>query len=588
MPTNQEIELTGASGAQHVFSTVARERDEASPIELRPTYISLGLPTTAFKPEFGGTADACMFDAAVGGGTITPGVVWFFNGDSYRTYTLPYDGRPDELSEPKNIHANWAKGEWPRPYANGVDAAVTFTSQPQYVWFFLNNTYMRYDLQSDVMAGGPHTIIPNWPGWPAEFASGIDAAIEGRGEFEGMAWFFKGSQYIRYNDATVKGVDIGPTPIASVWRGWPASFDRVDCAFYGVGGESKIIHFVRGDEFIMYNLKENTVVGSPAPLGTKFPKLAALSRRPQLFLREQIQLRTYYGSISAGDVIETKPMQAGAEETYSVIVKRTETQSVMESRTVLESQDESLVEDVNKSMRDEANEAHSDDAYSYDFNSSFEGEMDYTGFGGEVDASLSFGGHSNDVRKSASKASMNAIQDQVRRTDEKRRQSTEVVSGASSSTTQLENASTRKVANHTDKEINIGVFQLKQNYVALSVLTDIQVAFSSKNNPVFCKIADLDSMLGKYVADAARAEAIKKAIIAELQQVRNAAGDPVNVLKDLGNGRFGFDGNMKSTFEISNVDGSPQRQIEVDGLILGHNKFNILIPGVLLKELTIG
>jgi hypothetical protein len=214
--------------------------------------------------------------------------------------------------------------------------------------------------------------------------------------------------------------------------------------------------------------------------------------------------------------------------------------------------------------------------------------MDYTGFGGEVDASLSFGGHSNDVRKSASKASMNAIQDQVRRTDEKRRQSTEVVSGASSSTTQLENASTRKVANHTDKEINIGVFQLKQNYVALSVLTDIQVAFSSKNNPVFCKIADLDSMLGKYVADAARAEAIKKAIIAELQQVRNAAGDPVNVLKDLGNGRFGFDGNMKSTFEISNVDGSPQRQIEVDGLILGHNKFNILIPGVLLKELTIG
>lgn len=586
MPSDQTIELSGRTGDSHVFSTVAAQRGEVQTIDLKPTFISLGLPTTAFKPEFRNTTENGVFDAAVGGGRFRPGEVWIFMGSDYIGYNLV----TEELSGPANIAANWGQGAWPNGFTNDVNAAVTFTSQPEFMWFFQGDQYFRYHALTNTMAGGPHQVMGNWPGWPDSFGSDIDAGVEGRGKYEGMAWFFKGSEYIRYNDATVKGVDIGPTPIASVWKGWPASFTSVDCAINGTGSESELIHFFKDDQFITYNLKSDQVIGPPKPIASKWPKLAAFMRRPQLFLAETIQFKTYYGPISAGPIkSESHGMDPGSEQTYTVIVKRTESQSITDTMTVLESQDQSLVDDVNTSVHDEANEASSGERYDYKFDSSFEGELDYTGFGGDVSASLNFAGSSNDVRQSASKASMNAIQKQVRRTEQNRRQTTRVVTGTQISTSEFESTFTKTVRNNTNRSVNIGAFQLVQNYLTLVVLSGVKLAFAGQGRPEIVPISRLDTLVQKYIADPSQGDVIKKAIIGELQQVldyRNTS--PISVVKDVGGGRVEFDTGLTSMFPVKNPDGTVQRQLEVQGIILAKGEFNVLTDAVLLTELNIG
>ena len=93
-----------------------------------------------------------------------------------------------------------------------------------------------------------------------------------------MAWLFKGSEYIRYNNNSGVGqVDVGPTPIAAAWRGWPESFAGVDCAISGVGADSDVIYFFYGEEFISYDLADDKVVTSPKPIQTQSGRRSARS-----------------------------------------------------------------------------------------------------------------------------------------------------------------------------------------------------------------------------------------------------------------------------------------------------------------------
>jgi hypothetical protein len=62
-----------------------------------------------------------------------------------------------------------------------------------------------------------------------------------------MAWFFKGSEFLRYNHVNGEGVvDIPPRPIADAWKNWPPDFPSVDCAISGVGAETELIGEVAG------------------------------------------------------------------------------------------------------------------------------------------------------------------------------------------------------------------------------------------------------------------------------------------------------------------------------------------------------
>jgi hypothetical protein len=272
---------------------------------------------------------------------------------------------------------------------------------------------------------------------------------------------------------------------------------------------------------------------------------------------------------------------------YTVVVTRRETQTISDTMTVLESQDQSLVTDVNKSMRREAASANSSEQYGYQFDSSFEGELDYTGLGGEVSAALSFQGSSNDVRNSASKASVNAVNSQVAKTENNRRQSTRVIHGDYSSSSSLESTYKKTVHNPTASPITVGVFQLLQKYLCFVVLSDVRVAFSNGGRPDVVPVSRLDSLLDRYIVDGSQAAAIRQAIVTELKGVLDHRRRQTDVLKQLNDGRYEFDAELTSHFAVTNTDGTMRREIAVPGLILDTETFTLLTEAAFLKELSV-
>src|SRR6476469_566481 len=87
------------------------------------------------------------------------------------------------------------------------------------VFFFFNDQYLRYDVAADrVDPGYPLPIAENWPGMAeAGFASDLDAAVNWG---NGRAYFFKGSQYLRYDMTDDHVADGYPKPLAGNWPGF--------------------------------------------------------------------------------------------------------------------------------------------------------------------------------------------------------------------------------------------------------------------------------------------------------------------------------------------------------------------------------
>jgi hypothetical protein len=119
-------------------------------------------------------------------------------------------------------------------------------------YLFKGAQYVRYDAKTDkVDSGYPVPILGNWPGWPALFGSGIDAGVLWN---NGKAYYFKGSQYIRYDIAADK-VDPGyPAAIAANWPGLWA--DNIDAAI--VWPNSKA-YFFKGSQYMRYDIAADKV-----------------------------------------------------------------------------------------------------------------------------------------------------------------------------------------------------------------------------------------------------------------------------------------------------------------------------------------
>jgi len=473
-------------------------------------------------------------------------------------------------------------------FASGVDAAISFTNQPGFVWFFKGPNYIRYNLATDLL-DGPAPIAGNWHGFPDSFAEGVDAAIQGRGPFEGMGWFFKGSNYIRFNNLSNQ-VDLGPRPIVDGFRGWPENFTSIDCAVSGSGADSRLIYFFRGDECLPYDLTQDVAQGPVSQISGRFPLLSPFMRHPGLFLVETLSVSTYFGDVTAGaPQAGGRSLDPHEEETYTVIVSHSETQTISDTTTVLESQDQVLLDDLNSSMHDESSKSQSGDKYDYKFDSSFNGDLSYTGLGGSVDATLNFQGSSNDVRQAAATAARNAVQKQVSRTEQNRRQSTRVEAGSDVEHTETESTFTKSVKNPSDKPINIGVFQLFQEYLGLVVLTDVKLGFSNGSGPPsLFPLTELDAGLQQFVADEAQSGVIKSAILRELSGLLDYRNVTTNVTADTGDGRIAFSRNLVSTPDLMNTDGSLRRKILVPGLLTHHYSFQQLTEAMILRELTVG
>lgn len=104
----------------------------------------------------------------------------------------------------------------------------------------------------------PKNIVDNWGGWPESWliepgVTRLDAALH---HPNGKFYFFRGSEYCRYDPKRRTMDDDYPRNIVDVWTGWPSSWinddgeTRVDAAFYS--GSKRKVYFFKGDEYIRY------------------------------------------------------------------------------------------------------------------------------------------------------------------------------------------------------------------------------------------------------------------------------------------------------------------------------------------------
>jgi hypothetical protein len=177
------------------------------------------------------------------------GKVYFFSGTHYLTYDMATD-RVDKLWTP--IRTDWPDlaGFFP----NGVDAAVMWPNGRAY--FFQGNRYVRYTVGVGIDPGYPKPIMKAWPGLGEAFPESIDAAVVWP---TGDAYFFKGSQYVKYVVGPAgEGVAVGyPKPIFQNWPGLgPQVFlDGIDAVVVWPGDTDA--YFFRGSFYAKYAISVN-------------------------------------------------------------------------------------------------------------------------------------------------------------------------------------------------------------------------------------------------------------------------------------------------------------------------------------------
>lgn len=170
-------------------------------------------------------------------GTVVPGV-------NYQRYDF-VTGAPDLGFQP--IALNWPGLRPTRP-----DAAVHWGFGKAY--FFYGDEYVRFDAGNNAV--DPEYLLPNPPrkiagNWNLPWTDRIDAAVNWG---NGKVYFFRGTEYLRFDITLDRTDDNYPKPIAGNWNGiWPGDIDAV---LYQGGTK---VYFFKGDEFRRFDIALDNV-----------------------------------------------------------------------------------------------------------------------------------------------------------------------------------------------------------------------------------------------------------------------------------------------------------------------------------------
>src|SRR5262249_46377836 len=138
-------------------------------------------------------------------------------------------------------------------FAFGVDAAVIWPAGK--VYFFKGSQYLRYDIASDRVEQDPMPIIRHWGNWPASWVDGINGGFVM--PEQKSAYFFKGSQYLRYAIAADRVLDGYPRSFPGGWGNWPADWNAgIDGGVIWPNGK---VYFFKGSSYLRYDLASDRV-----------------------------------------------------------------------------------------------------------------------------------------------------------------------------------------------------------------------------------------------------------------------------------------------------------------------------------------
>jgi hypothetical protein len=169
-----------------------------------------GLPVT-FAP----TGPDAALDAALNGKEAFSEKAYFFKEGGY----MRYNWTPPALETPVPLFlSSW---NLPGTFVEGVNAAFNGKfSRRGKVYFFKENQYVRYNWNDTIDMGYPRPIS-NMIGIPAEFASGIDAAVDGDGPYSDYGYMFQADRYLRFDWNSTGGEPHGDGPPVAIQGNWP-------------------------------------------------------------------------------------------------------------------------------------------------------------------------------------------------------------------------------------------------------------------------------------------------------------------------------------------------------------------------------
>jgi hypothetical protein len=194
-----------------------------------------------------------------------PANAYFFKGGQFVRYDVAADKVMDGV-RPLDAR-QWPN--WPATWTSGINAAVDLGNGN--VYFFKGSQYLRYNIpEKRVDDGYPQPIAGKWPGFPDAWSAGVDAAINWG---NGKLYFFKGAQYLRYDIATDQVDDGYPRPLnAETWPHWPKAWNSgVNAAVNWGNGK---IYFFKGNQYLRYDIAADTVDEDyPSPIAGNWPGL---------------------------------------------------------------------------------------------------------------------------------------------------------------------------------------------------------------------------------------------------------------------------------------------------------------------------
>ncbi|WP_299715301.1 hemopexin repeat-containing protein [uncultured Tenacibaculum sp.] len=224
--------------------------------DLREAFASLDIDSNwpGFPNNFGQNLDAALW-------AHKNGKAYIFQGSQY-VRVNPSNNWEVDSGYPRPIAGNWPG--FPASFTNGVDAAVSNTVNNK-IYFFKGSEYIRVNPNNGwkVDAGYPKPILGNWPGFPANFTNGVDGAIWSG--TNNKIYFFKDDEYIRVDPNNRWKVDAGyPKPISGNWPGVTAPFSNgLDCTLWN--GKSNKMYFFSGSEYLKINPANNWKVDKYYP-----------------------------------------------------------------------------------------------------------------------------------------------------------------------------------------------------------------------------------------------------------------------------------------------------------------------------------
>lgn len=545
-------------------------------VEMRPVFISLGLPSSSFvaKPGF----RTAPFDAGTNCGPVSPECIWLLRDQDVYRFNL----RTRKVEEGP-LPLTSLGTNWPSLFGAGVDAAVwAGPKYPDLHYFFRGPMMIRRNNASGTIDTGPSGIVV--AGFGSVQGSPLSQSIAYgfpslATEEAGLLYLGLGDDLVLHNlnNGMAAGAPITLSSLLDLPSDWQTG---VDVTFFGVGDEASLLYLFRDREFACFDTRGRQLI----EIGTiieRFPALAPFVPSPQIFAIEEYTLSTFCGEPTRGEYISEVTILPKTKTTVTVITETTISTSAKRAQSILQSQTEESAQKFNNEVQEQQESQRSSESYRYNMNSKLHGEVSANGvWGGELDASLDVSGGSNDNREQYAQSALSTVSRQVNQSNQELSQ--KVVSGESAtSTTERTVKSQEQTVDNSgsDQTLTVRFFRVVQPTLSVLSLKGVSIAYSDGRNPMqTVDLSKTGELLSKCLIDEVDRKAVVDALTRMYTNVLDYERQPRSLLDPdrLASGQLRQRSNLRTTYKLV-ADGG-DISVEVEGIAVSGRRFALRMP----------